>query len=339
MRPFFVVTLIVIVAIVAYFGWRSTAPTNDVDPLASQPPETETAPAETVAAQDQATTPEKTAETVVLPSFDVVRISPEGNAVIAGRAAPGAEVKIIEGDTVIATVTADDRGEWVAVPEEPIESGSRQLSLTQRTVEGVTVESESVVVLVVPERTDDGGPADQGALVVLLPRDATGSVTLLQEPTGGVGLKGSDSLSLDTIEYDDAGIFALGGRADPSSQIKAYIDNKFIGGAMADENGAWRITPDNPVAPGLHKLRIDQTDVSGKVIARLETPFSRADFLLPSEATALVVVQPGNSLWRIARRRYGLGPQYVQIFEANRDQITDPDLIYPGQIFEIPRLN
>ena len=44
MRPFFVVTLIVIVAIVAYLGWRSAAPPNDVDPLASQPPETETAP-------------------------------------------------------------------------------------------------------------------------------------------------------------------------------------------------------------------------------------------------------------------------------------------------------
>ena len=77
----------------------------------------------------------------------------------------------------------------------------------------------------------------------------------------------------------------------------------------------------------------------GKVVARLETPFARADFLLPSEATALVVVQPGNSLWRIARRRYGLGPQYVQIFEANRDQISNPDLIYPGQIFELPQVN
>ena len=93
------------------------------------------------------------------------------------------------------------------------------------------------------------------------------------------------------------------------------------------------------MTPGLHKLRIDQTDASGKVIARLETPFSRADFLLPADAAALVVVQLGNSLWRIARRRYGLGLQYVHIFEANRDQITDPDLIYPGQIFELPQVN
>ncbi|MEL7488070.1 MAG: LysM peptidoglycan-binding domain-containing protein, partial [Pseudomonadota bacterium] len=48
------------------------------------------------------------------------------------------------------------------------------------------------------------------------------------------------------------------------------------------------------------------------------------------------IVQPGNSLWRIARRAYGSGFQYTVIYEANADQIRDPDLIYPGQIFEVP---
>ena len=48
------------------------------------------------------------------------------------------------------------------------------------------------------------------------------------------------------------------------------------------------------------------------------------------------MVQPGNSLWRIARRIYGGGMRYVVIYEANRDQIRDADLIYPGQIFVTP---
>ena len=346
MRPILVAVVIVVVAIIAYLGWRSAPPGNDPAPLAT--PSTGAA-TETVAAAPEADaiTDADDADTMVAadaaavasPRFDGVRISPEGKAVIAGRAEPGAEVEITEGGTVIATVTADDRGEWVALPEQPIAPGNRQLALTQRTIEGVTVESDTVVVLVVPERADDGGPADQGAIALLIPRDDGGGVRILQEPTGGIGLKGPEGLSLDTIEYDDEGAFALGGRAAPDSRIKAYIDNAFIGGATTDESRNWRITPDTPVTPGLHKLRIDQTDAVGKVVARLETPFARADFLLPSEATALVVVQPGNSLWRIARRRYGLGPQYVQIFEANRDQISNPDLIYPGQIFELPQVN
>ena len=50
-----------------------------------------------------------------------------------------------------------------------------------------------------------------------------------------------------------------------------------------------------------------------------------------------VTVQPGYSLWRIARENYGEGVLYVQVYEANRDKIRDPDLIYPGQIFTVPQ--
>ena len=49
-----------------------------------------------------------------------------------------------------------------------------------------------------------------------------------------------------------------------------------------------------------------------------------------------MTVQPGNNLWTLARTHYGSGVRYTQIFTANRDQIRDPDLIYPGQIFNMP---
>lgn len=50
----------------------------------------------------------------------------------------------------------------------------------------------------------------------------------------------------------------------------------------------------------------------------------------------VVTVQPGFTLWGIASETYGDGFLYVQLYEANKDQIRDPDLIYPGQIFELP---
>lgn len=49
-----------------------------------------------------------------------------------------------------------------------------------------------------------------------------------------------------------------------------------------------------------------------------------------------VIIRKGDSLWRVSQRRYGQGVRYTTIFEANRDQIRDPNLIYPGQVFEIP---
>ena len=66
-------------------------------------------------------------------------------------------------------------------------------------------------------------------------------------------------------------------------------------------------------------------------------PFQRAAGALPSAADGLVIVQPGNSLWRIAKRSYGAGVRYAEIYGANRGQIADPDLIYPGQVFELPK--
>jgi len=53
-------------------------------------------------------------------------------------------------------------------------------------------------------------------------------------------------------------------------------------------------------------------------------------------ASVTVTVQPGYTLWGIAQDSYGDGVYYVQLFEANRDLIKDPDLIYPGQVFSLP---
>ncbi len=53
-------------------------------------------------------------------------------------------------------------------------------------------------------------------------------------------------------------------------------------------------------------------------------------------APVSVTVQPGFTLWGIAQERFGDGVLYVQLFEANKDKIKDPDLIYPGQVFTIP---
>lgn len=54
----------------------------------------------------------------------------------------------------------------------------------------------------------------------------------------------------------------------------------------------------------------------------------------PSAST--YVVKPGDSLSRIAKAQYGDANQWRRIYEANRDQIKDPDLIHPGQSLRIP---
>jgi nucleoid-associated protein YgaU len=53
-------------------------------------------------------------------------------------------------------------------------------------------------------------------------------------------------------------------------------------------------------------------------------------------ADGAVIIRRGDSLWRISRRVYGHGIRYSTIYLANQKQISDPDMIWPGQVFTVP---
>ena len=275
----------------------------------------------------------------VRPSFDVVRVNPKGDTVIAGRAAPNAEVIVRSGDQEIGRVTADSRGEWVLLPSKPLAPGSQELSLETRGADGGKLTSESSVVLVVPEPGRDiaGQPAagEQGALALRVP-EGGGPVTVMQAPGAGGG---GGKLSLETADYDEKGSTTIAGQAAPGARVELYVDNSHAGGAKADAEGRWAVTPGRALPPGDYRLRADQLGADGKVTARVETPFSRPAQVAGMPSGMVAFVQPGNSLWRIARRTLGQGVRYTVIYEANRTHIRDPNLIYPGQVFLIPQGN
>lgn len=266
-------------------------------------------------------------EEIIPPTFDVVRVNPDGNAVMAGRAHPGSDVEILDGDNVFGTVKTDPRGEWVFVPETLLEPGERRLGLRMLLDGHDPVLSDHVVILVVPERD----AAQDGALALKVRRDGTGPSEVLQKP-GEV-----DAFGVDAVDYGE-GELTISGHGDADKAVHLYLDNHFIGKTVIDDKGRWSITPEAEIAPGTYTLRADMVGEDGAVLARRELPFQRAEHqdTVGLEPGSFVVVQPGNSLWRLARRTYGQGLRYHTIYEANRTQIKDPDLIYPGQVFRLP---
>jgi LysM repeat protein len=267
------------------------------------------------------------------PSFDVVRVNPDGRAVIAGRSAPGSHVTVLDGDQPIGSVDADQRGEWVLLPDKPLDSGTRELTVKSAEAGQPAKTSDQSVVLNVPA-PKDGGPS--ATLAVVMPKNGGGSV-VLQTPQNSAGLARSGELVLGSVDYDEHGELRINGKAPPGAVVQAYLNDKLAGRTQVGADGNWHIVPAEPVPPGSYSLRLDRVQQDGKVLSRLEVPFVRTD--KGELLTQVVSVVPGNSLWRIAQRIYGHGLRYTVIYEANRAQIKDPDLIYPGQVFVLPKIN
>jgi nucleoid-associated protein YgaU len=283
------------------------------------------------------------------PEFDIVRVEPSGEAVIAGRSEPGSTVILQDGEEVLAEGVADASGHWVMIPEKPLSPGDHLLGLETKLADETRVQSERLVVVSVPVASETltaemASAAEPGAaatserpLAVAVARESSMASQILQQPEGE-GLWDRE-LVLLAVDYDTAGFVVISGHAEPGAQLIVYLDDQPLGYAVTDSDGNWSISPDRPVEVGLHRLRVDHVGSNGQVLARVSTFFSRAELAEGFPDDRFVIVQPGNSLWRIARRTYGQGVRYAVIYDANRDQIVDPDLIHPGQIFVVPATN
>ncbi len=323
-----VVTAAIIVSVlfaarVLKWGQEKAPPTAET-PAATAPAETPKPPAEA----------EKKNQKRIVPTFDVVRISREGTGVIAGRSSPDADVQVKADGTVIGTATANSKGEWVVIILKPLQSGPRKLTLSARDpASGEMVDLDGVVVVAVPKPKETG--EDEGVVAVLIPNSEDQPSRILQQPEGqGVP---TTTLTLETVDYDAKGNAILSGRAEPHTSILAYIDNKFIGSVWVPDDGKWRIEPKQEVTPGKHVLRLDQALGEGDVKIRIEVPFDPSNPVDMKLAEGQVIVQPGNSLWHIARRVLGGGTHFVMLYQGNKNQIRDPNLIYPGQVFDLPK--
>ncbi|MBO6580316.1 MAG: peptidoglycan-binding protein, partial [Thalassospira sp.] len=202
-RPYIlvIVGVVLIIAAIALNYMLTKSADEETAPAVTQAPAvtTETTP------NEPASEPATDAPAITNPSFDVVRIGPDGNAVIAGRAEPNSTVRIREGEEVIGEATADERGEWVVLPNKPLAGGDRELSLEAEDATGNVSKADDKVVVLIPEEkapaatneqsgetgetTGTTGATDsepesekQPVIALKVPSDGDGAVTVMQGP-------------------------------------------------------------------------------------------------------------------------------------------------------------
>ncbi len=264
-------------------------------------------------------------------SFDVVQIDPTGSVVIAGRTTPGATVRVLSDNQVLAEERADARGEFVFVPDTQLEPGVHELELAVDTSEGER-RTRNKVVVTVPERPRPGVSAPDEPVVSVLVAPDGRPLRVLQGPDAAVAADGA--LALETITHGEEGEVTLTGRSEVGTTVTVYADEEALGTVTTDKEGNWRIDTDKIDGPNTYELRVDQVGTDGTLTARIEATFVHTGTVAP--ASKVVMVHPGQSLWAISRKIYGRGILYTLIYDSNNYQIADPALIYPGQLFIVP---
>jgi nucleoid-associated protein YgaU len=302
-----------------------------------------------------------------VPAFDIARIEPTGEAVIAGRAAPGATVELLRNGELHDSAVADQSGQFVMVPPR-LPPGTYDLTLRSKQPDGKQATSKQSVAVVL-----EPSPNDRPVVALMTPDKPT---VVLSQPAASKPMTGM--VVVEAVEIEPGGTFHVTGRASPGATVRLYLNDSFVASVIAGADERFAVTINKGVSPGSYRVRLDEVESnSGAVRARAEVPFNvpdtvvtasvpaqatsskRPDFAaaqLPQPATAVSTALPdggspsavvvpkittttvsrGDSLWRISRLTYGAGMRYAVIYKANREQIRNPNLIYPGQIFVLP---
>ncbi|WP_289041379.1 LysM peptidoglycan-binding domain-containing protein [uncultured Aliiroseovarius sp.] len=354
---------LVALGVVAWFFLTQEKPTSAQEAQSPAQDTTKlditTEPEEQAAAPDASHNTDKQQSPAASSGFDVVRVEPDGSAVVAGHARPGSTIQLtLNGDTLEDVAVGAD-GNFVALLDLPVETpgalgfqtlddGGQVTGATPQTVLIAPVTTPPMATdaasseVEAPTSSPDDEAAPTGAAPQVVLADE-GGVSVMQDGSGSPKV---DNIVIDAITYDDAGDVALSGRAQSGADLRVYLDNKPISAGEVTVGGQWRV-PLPKVDGGVYTLRVDELAPDGTVTSRVETPFKReepaqlaavanAGSAAPKARAEAVTVQPGSTLWAIAREHLGEGPLYVRVFAANREQIRDPDLIYPGQVFAIP---
>jgi len=250
------------------------------------------------------------------PSFDIVRME-RGEIVVSGRAAPGEIVHILDNNNEIGREKADENGQWVFLPKKPLPVGNRRLTL-----------------FVIRDGNRVRGSADALLKVSKNEKDEVGVImgekksTIIKAPRG----QEIGALRIAKADYTEAGYLNIEGYAIAGRTVRVFLNGEIVGEAKGQN---WSIEANRQLTSVTHALRADMMAADGKKVER------RVEYrFIPTfidDTNTVVMIKRGDNLWNIARSEYGRGANYVVIFEANRSQIKDPNLIYPNQVFNVPK--
>ena len=257
----------------------------------------------------------------VLLKFDLVRLEPSGDVIIAGKTEPEIKIDIFDGNEKLSSVISDSHGDWVWISEKRVEKGIKRFRLQHTDTSGKIISSEENIIVFFEK------DASENQKVVKITNKNIGIEILNNNEING--------LALDTVEHFENNKLRIKGRSYPNSKVQFSLSEKIVGKTTSKNDGSWEFLT-NEVEFNEYDLKIESFFQNHIITLKTKILDGNIDEELFLEKK--FIVEDGNSLWRIARKTLGGGILYAEIFKNNKKIIKDPNLIFPGQVFKIPNL-
>jgi nucleoid-associated protein YgaU len=274
---------------------------------------------EPAAAEEQAAAvtqaePEKPAPAVsaAAPRVAVEAVEIEGRKVfVAGFAEVGSTVRVYANDILLGQAAASEAGRFLIEAEKDLPVGDYIVRADMLSADNAEVVARAAVPF---ERE----PGERLAAVAAQPAETVESAVQQPKEQGAAE-------ETAVVDEDDAGQMAAKETAveDPAGE------------EMASSKAGQEEAMSGEKAAGDTSMQAD--DEKPAQVAALEgteAPETTAPKL--QNVGGSVIIRRGDTLWRLSRRVYGRGVRYTTIYLANQGQITDPDMIWPGQVFSVP---
>ena len=272
-------------------------------------------------------------------SLEIARVKPDGASVLAGSAPPGAVISVFEDKIMLGKTTADANGEWIVVLEKRLGVGQHLISVAAELDGGSSIMAETSIAIEIY--------ADQSTkpLVALLPENKTKMPILLQSPDDQIEKTTADAATTSTVAqigprslvWQDENNLSIGGQSRGGVRVTVSANGTIFGDALVLADGSWQVTGQVDNIRSTHRFEFVLVDNAGQAVATYLLSMRARDLQKGLDGSQLVVVNKGDALWRIAYRSFGKGVRYIDIVRKNMGDIDNPDLIYPNQIFALPK--
>jgi nucleoid-associated protein YgaU len=289
------------------------------EPPAEEAKVAEAAPAEQPAAEQPAAeqTPAK------LVSIDAVDYDTAGNIVFSGQGEVGNTARVYVDNNFLGDAPVGEDGRWTFAGTADVAQGVHTLRVDGLDAQGNVVNRVEVPFFreeqtKVAEATPPAAPAvEEPAAEAPAATEAAPAEQPAQQP--------------ETAAAEPAPAAPEQPAQDMASAEQPAAEQPAAEQPAAEQPVAEQPAAEQPAATEAAQ----ETTGQAQETAAATAPVAES---APAPKEGRIVIQPGNNLWRISRVLYGTGNKFTMLYEANKDQIRNPNLIYPGQVFRTPEV-